>query len=748
MSCCGGCGGNIGSGACPGCGSCGCYCGRCGTCSSCGYSVTLDQFPETNTLAANSYLVLANDKKVSLQTLINFLGMQVSNPDIENFPDGTIPKIVSGQFQPSAMVEDADSIDSSLDIIVPGDSLKFENAVDLHNIGAQLGIESSGRESTILQYDVDSAQSYKPQWANLGAEATETVSLVDTTQIQGTKIQFELPLTGSAELVKINAMRLRSFQAVDAVRFVVSENSVPAVDGSNIVYEYPHTEKWIDGDGYSFPNGDFTIDTSPLQLYSDRTYFVTFEVTVSSGNDVSLLGDGAGLPYLRMDVQRGALEDVATASDVAGYINGPNPAISKNLALPVWDGVSGRNLLDSGFLIDDVKGDHVVHINVDSDFDQWISGGKIVIPSGTEVIIHGVRSHSLTIVIGEGSKILGLNRFNDLLNFTGTGNQFEYSGSGSFSFAEMGFICTGQQCMDFAGNGNETIVFTNCYIVTCGKVGVIDDIRTVVFRSFSVVAATDPTNGGLVIKSTNPGFCEAFNMDNSYWADGIANGVMIDFQATNMQRIQIPTGNRFNTVAGVTALQGVASSGNFTASGVGIISNNIFEGVGTYLSNITQTDKLWVLLGNSGVGDSRFQAQGYINNSALTNNFGGGLGVAELVNFGAAFIPDVTEQISIAPGGRFTCNAAEERQYYVDATIFGTIGGGATRQYDYHFAKNGVIIASSVSRAEYDGSNPGSNSVSTIVTLTDTDYIELFVTPITATTALNVETCSIKILGR
>jgi hypothetical protein len=61
-------------------------------------------------------------------------------------------------------------------------------------------------------------------------------------------------------------------------------------------------------------------------------------------------------------------------------------------------------------------------------------------------------------------------------------------------------------------------------------------------------------------------------------------------------------------------------------------------------------------------------------------------------------------------------------------------------------AKNGTIIASSVSAREYDGLNPGSVSCVAVTELDENDYVELYVRAETATTAITADTVSITVV--
>ena len=195
-----------------------------------------------------------------------------------------------------------------------------------------------------------------------------------------------------------------------------------------------------------------------------------------------------------------------------------------------------------------------------------------------------------------------------------------------------------------------------------------------------------------------------------------------------------------------TGLDFAASNANLNTEGFAYITDNYFINSTNASVGYEQGDVGFIVRGNHGMIDNVDHAQGYIENSALNTAFTGtGGGNEELVNFGAAFIQSIQKGISISTAGRFTFDNLVPGTFIVHASIFAIIVGGTSRQYSLIWAKNGTLIPSSVSSTELDGTNPSSFDARCIVQLSQGDYMELWVRADTATTSLNVDTCSIQV---
>jgi hypothetical protein len=205
----------------------------------------------------------------------------------------------------------------------------------------------------------------------------------------------------------------------------------------------------------------------------------------------------------------------------------------------------------------------------------------------------------------------------------------------------------------------------------------------------------------------------------------------------------------FSGLGGSTSFSGLASSGNVTTRGK--VVHCTFNGAGTHISTIDPLDLKWGFFDNVNIPDSRADAQGIVKGNIVLTTFAGtstdGTNAVK-VNIGTGFVPDIQDRFTIDNTGTITYIGLEDINVFIDITIFGTIAGGAARQYQYYIAKNSTIEAGTISKREYTGTTPGANSCTGSVSLSTGDTIELWVEAVTATTSLTVDTLSSKVIGK
>jgi hypothetical protein len=257
------------------------------------------------------------------------------------------------------------------------------------------------------------------------------------------------------------------------------------------------------------------------------------------------------------------------------------------------DGVGSGSWADAvGFA------NNIVVVNELADFPTP-SVSVITLAAATTYCISGnIDLGTNRLILSAASALVGTNRFADRLTYTGTAAFI--SSSDSHLIHSLGLVCANSKCFDLSGGSTETFVYSDTFIINCDSIGTIANWSTSVFRSFSSVSSNNVTNGGLLYSGT----CKALNMDNGLWQGLTTAGTILDLGSATFDRVQIPTGNRFNAATGVTALSGAVGNGNLNAAGRGIVTHNIFEGAGTFLGGITIDDTQWTFTGNGGLEDS------------------------------------------------------------------------------------------------------------------------------------------------
>jgi hypothetical protein len=347
--------------------------------------------------------------------------------------------------------------------------------------------------------------------------------------------------------------------------------------------------------------------------------------------------------------------------------------------------------------------------------------GVITVPDNVTYHASGIVALGANVVtMGLNSCLCGSNRLTD--GFSSTSTNPMITANQSSSLRELQFSCANADFLALSGSAAETFIITDSFLTACNAVGTVNNWRTTVFRSFSV---TQATAGGLNFTGTG----SAFNMDNSLWANFTA-GTMLNFGSVVFDRLQVLGGNRFNAASGVTVLSGLASSGNVAVGGFGIVSGNIFEGAGTYLNNITSSDVRWEFVANGNVTDSQRAATGATKAQVTTTSTST---TPVKLDVGTSFVADIEDQFTVDNTGRITYNGQGPMDFQVDSTVLFDTGSGSNQLYYFYVAKNGTPVQASVGAQEFDSTDPQQVGLNGVVSLSATDYVEIYVEKATST---------------
>jgi len=339
------------------------------------------------------------------------------------------------------------------------------------------------------------------------------------------------------------------------------------------------------------------------------------------------------------------------------------------------------------------------------------------------------------------SAIVGNNQVFDIITSTTTGALWSSTGP-SYRFDGVGMIAATGTIFNIVGDGTTTVFFENSFIGDCVSMGTASNFIIFSFRKSALLGSSlngmlfSGTNGSLKIGDAN-------FQDFTGTAINLGTATFVEVFIGSSVIIDIPSG--------ATGLNVAASSANIAPGGRGFIFNSSFVGTGTAVTGLDSGDVLWDVIDTKGVSSTANGAQGNIIGNTVATAFSGGVDdIANkvAVNFNSSFTADITKRFTLSSAGILTCLSKEPKLYYVDTRIFASISGGASRQYRYLYVKNTANIVSSSITAEYDGSNPGANSASTLVELTDTDTLQLFVYAVTANTDLVVNTASMTIFAQ
>lgn len=376
---------------------------------------------------------------------------------------------------------------------------------------------------------------------------------------------------------------------------------------------------------------------------------------------------------------------------------------------------------------------NVVMIHSAGDFPTAVAGVRTLADNILYLVSGSVNIGGDRLVLGANTTLAGGSPLLDGIVSTTSGALLT---AASNFFVEKVFVtCSSGAVFDLNGTGSQITLITELRVVSCDTLGDIADYATFTMADCLIQAAT----------TTGMTFTGALgNVRISQGTYIVAAGIVFDLQTATADGF-IFTGCNIDNASGVTGLDIAASGANINTDGQGIIDNCTFLTPATASAGLVAGDNKWTVVGSVGVPRTIALAQGHIVDSALNTTFSGtGSGNEVLVNFGTAFAGDSPLRFTISTAGRYTYTGDVDIVVLVTSSLYSTITGGASRTYNYYMGKNGTIILSSVSQRDYDGSNFGAVNCGSLVTLSTNDYIELFVRAETATTSLNVDTCSIK----
>jgi hypothetical protein len=377
---------------------------------------------------------------------------------------------------------------------------------------------------------------------------------------------------------------------------------------------------------------------------------------------------------------------------------------------------------------------NTVLVQTASDFPAPVAG-VITLADNTSYRIAGnVSIGTDRIAFGASSQLYGTNRFTDILTYAGTGTML--TATTSHAIMELGLDAPNGTVLAHVGTGVEYLVYTNSYVLSCQKVGSINNWGITSFRSFSVLSSLDGTDGRLHFLGNH----SSFNMSNSLWT-GFVAGSMFDLDTATFSRIQIETGNRFITVPGVVALNGAASNGNLPGSGRGIVSSNIFNGTGTAISGITVYDTKWEFLGNAGLPDTHADAAFSVTGNA-TETVISTINTPVQVDFDGNASAYLTHRFSIDADGVITYDGLDVVSVAVIFVVYNDVAAGTNKVLNYYIAKNGVVEPNSISTKSYDAGDPGQQTVQALADLNTGDTLSLWVENTTDTTNVTSETAT------
>lgn len=369
--------------------------------------------------------------------------------------------------------------------------------------------------------------------------------------------------------------------------------------------------------------------------------------------------------------------------------------------------------------------DNVIHINSASDFPTPVGGVIELSPNPGDEVTYVLGALDIDIGsdrfknTGGDIVIIGTHRTASGITST-TSSPLFTSVDGSLFLEFMGVTAPNAKILEFTTPISllQTFVGNNLIIRDCDSLWTIDGAFTTSLRTLTVI--TTQTGGGLWTGTDN----SQINMSNCLGIDW--TGTLFDLGTATFDIITIASGNRFISPSGTTILSGATGSANLTASGRGIVDNNLFNGTGTSLNGIDTEDLKWDFKNNIFADNSTKNTE-VVTDAFLTVSTTvtiGTIGLFVAVD-GVNWLTDISKRFTVSTAGLITYIGLETIDIVVGVSCTVSKVGGGSDQICSKIAINGTVQDKTVGCTE--NATPTGITSSGLFEIETGDTIQLFV---------------------
>lgn len=361
-------------------------------------------------------------------------------------------------------------------------------------------------------------------------------------------------------------------------------------------------------------------------------------------------------------------------------------------------------------------GNNIVVVNSLSDFPTP-SGGVITLAANTTYVLGAAMSTGDRFQMGDNTSITG-NIYHSTLTYTGAGSMFTGVDVTS-TFVNARFNCASGEVFNFQDTvgGVKSFFAQQVIVENCAKWGTFDDMLLWEQNSTSCLNATDGVSflgsNNLIISASK--FALASTDAGFIGIDlGTAVAPTIEFENVIL-----------NGVSGAIGISGAAASANVPVGAVATVDRCEFQGALTPLSGVTTDDIRWRFAGNSSnVKDTQPDSMVSINGNATATT----ISVATTPVLAAGVWTDErSSHFTNTTGGRVTYNGERDLTSPIQVTATVDVASGTNKVVRVYLAKNGTVYTNSGISVRVNAGAPVSLVSLWQDSLTENDYIEVYV---------------------
>lgn len=404
-------------------------------------------------------------------------------------------------------------------------------------------------------------------------------------------------------------------------------------------------------------------------------------------------------------------------------------------ALKTVDAGAGMSITEAGGVLTFTAAGGITNrVVVESKSDlPTPAGGIITLVANTEYLVAGAVALGTDYLDASAGNIVirGNNPVSASISYTGTTPMIVKVGASPLFIENILISCGSADVIDDDSAGTGSLEFESVIFGSIKRVGTID--RTANFKMLRCGFLGTTTTKAIEFT----GACARARIEQSDF--GSFTGTAIDLGTATFDYVSV-TGNYFAGGASNVALSGAASGANINAKGRLVVENNYIDpDFTTPISTITADDDKVTFFGNTSVRNSEVYGGMYISTAGTTTISGASTPVK--VGDGATVVwsDDDSGRLTFANSGRYTYSDSIDEKVNVSCTAVLSNLGAGTNTYRLYIAKNGTVNANSYQPiAVTAGTNSNPVTVTSLETISDTDYLELWVSNETDTDDVQV----------
>lgn len=260
-------------------------------------------------------------------------------------------------------------------------------------------------------------------------------------------------------------------------------------------------------------------------------------------------------------------------------------------------GPDEKLVIDGNFAISNIK-----YISTKEDFPEAISGIITLENNTTYVILKTVDLTGDRIVCGTNNSLQGTFTEQSILKSTGLGTDYLITSTSSFNIHDLQ-VQNVNYVLNLDSSTSEQAVYFRAFNVT----GAATHIGTI--KDYDLVMMSDCYFNGYGLSFS--GTISTIGLQNCLFIS--VDGTAITSTATITTRIKIMDSSFYTTSPSVSLnVSGTISSQAY------FLSNNVFQGTGTYLAGYTSTDNQSYFNHNTGITNSKSYGNWYYSTSVGT----------------------------------------------------------------------------------------------------------------------------------